>query len=419
MGKPTWSGQDFSKKPVKASAVKKIAPGVKDCGSPFHRINDQITDSVTQVRRYADGSPGGVKQDEPGFFSSVRDFFTRNSGGGSVSDEVYNSKEYQDDKARGLKASEDDAKVGFFERLRMGNIDDPNSEAYRRFGAGRGEDERWKARPDDGSSDRAEKARLDQRPNPAAPAAPVAPSAPAGGSSGSPSSGQPAAPASGGSGSGSGSGSAPAGGKSARERFEEAVEEEDQRIGQAQRERVQAINTGVVTGTDKSGKPVPITTETAQPVRVDSAIPVDGRIVSSAQPASASSAPPGGGSGTNNRQSGNRTNNRQSGNSTNNRRSSTGTSGSPRPGAGAAGSSGSNANPGTGTANRSGSNSNPTRQADRGQLATDSIQTMTNRVIELNKLINDPKTKPRDKQQFIEARNRIQAEMASRARAGR
>lgn len=42
-----------------------------------------------------------------------------------------------EDKARGLEASKDD-KVGFFERLRMGNIDDPNSEAYRRFGAGRG-----------------------------------------------------------------------------------------------------------------------------------------------------------------------------------------------------------------------------------------------------------------------------------------
>ncbi len=392
MGKPTWSGQDFSKKPVKASAVKKIAPGVKDCGSPFHRINDQITDSVTQVRRYADGSPGGVKQDEPGFFSSVRDFFTRNSGGGSVSDEVYNSKEYQDDKARGLKASENDAKVSFFERLRMGNIDDPSSEAYRRFGAGRGEDERWKARPDDGSSDRAEKARLDQRPNPAAPAAPVAPSAPAGGSSGSPSSGSPASPASG------GSGSAPAGGKSARERFEETVDEEDQRMGKAMQERTQAINTGVVTGTDKSGKSVPITTETGQTVIVDGEVPIDGvKIVRSAQPASASSAPPGGGSGTNNRQSGNGTNNRRSG---------TGTSGSSSSVAGAAGSSGSNSNP-------------TRRQGDRGQLATDSIQTMTNRVIELNKLINDPKTKPRDKQQFIEARNRIQAEMASRARAGK
>ncbi len=45
------------------------------------------------------------------------------------------------DKDRGLEASKDD-KVGFFERLRMGNIDDEGSEAYRRFGAGRGKMER-------------------------------------------------------------------------------------------------------------------------------------------------------------------------------------------------------------------------------------------------------------------------------------
>lgn len=45
------------------------------------------------------------------------------------------------DKEEGLKASKDE-KVGFLERLRMGNIDDPNSEAYRRFGAGRGKAER-------------------------------------------------------------------------------------------------------------------------------------------------------------------------------------------------------------------------------------------------------------------------------------
>jgi hypothetical protein len=45
------------------------------------------------------------------------------------------------DKDRGLEASKDE-KVGFFERLRMGNIDDEGSEAYRRFGAGRGKAER-------------------------------------------------------------------------------------------------------------------------------------------------------------------------------------------------------------------------------------------------------------------------------------
>jgi hypothetical protein len=39
-------------------------------------------------------------------------------------------------KKAGLESSKDE-KVGFFERLRMGNIDDPSSEAYRRFGAGR------------------------------------------------------------------------------------------------------------------------------------------------------------------------------------------------------------------------------------------------------------------------------------------
>ena len=52
------------------------------------------------------------------------------------------AKRYQEggeaeEKRRGLAASEGE-KVGFLERLRMGNIDDPTSEAYRRFGAGRG-----------------------------------------------------------------------------------------------------------------------------------------------------------------------------------------------------------------------------------------------------------------------------------------
>lgn len=41
-------------------------------------------------------------------------------------------------KQRGLDASNKEPSVGFFERLRMGNIDDKNSEAYKRFGAGRG-----------------------------------------------------------------------------------------------------------------------------------------------------------------------------------------------------------------------------------------------------------------------------------------
>ena len=42
------------------------------------------------------------------------------------------------DKAAGLKASKNDEPVGFFKRLMMGNIDKPGSEAYEKFGAGRG-----------------------------------------------------------------------------------------------------------------------------------------------------------------------------------------------------------------------------------------------------------------------------------------
>jgi flagellar hook-associated protein FlgK len=46
------------------------------------------------------------------------------------------------DKAAGLAASNKDKSMGFFERLRAGNIDDPSSEAYKRFGAGRGRADR-------------------------------------------------------------------------------------------------------------------------------------------------------------------------------------------------------------------------------------------------------------------------------------
>lgn len=49
-------------------------------------------------------------------------------------------------KKEGLEASKGE-KVGFFERLRMGNIDAPGSEAYQRFGAGRGRMEEESRKP--------------------------------------------------------------------------------------------------------------------------------------------------------------------------------------------------------------------------------------------------------------------------------
>ena len=67
-----------------------------------------------------------------------------------------------EDKKRGLSVSKGE-KVGFLERLRMGNIDDPKSEAYKRFGAGRGKAETakekaaiksYKGPPEEGSGSR-------------------------------------------------------------------------------------------------------------------------------------------------------------------------------------------------------------------------------------------------------------------------
>lgn len=49
----------------------------------------------------------------------------------------FNEGGTSEDKEAGLEASKGEP-VGFLERLRMGNIDDPSSEAFKRLGAGRG-----------------------------------------------------------------------------------------------------------------------------------------------------------------------------------------------------------------------------------------------------------------------------------------
>ena len=81
--------------------------------------------------------------------------FKRYDEGGSVEEAMA--------KQRGLDISNKEAPVGFFERLRAGNIDQPGTEAYNRFGAGRGRD-------------RGESVSVNQ-PMPAAPAAPAMPAA--------------------------------------------------------------------------------------------------------------------------------------------------------------------------------------------------------------------------------------------------
>ena len=56
------------------------------------------------------------------------------------------------DKAAGMEASKGES-VGFLERLRMGNIDEEGTEAYNRFGAGRGRAERMKSMPDESEAE--------------------------------------------------------------------------------------------------------------------------------------------------------------------------------------------------------------------------------------------------------------------------
>ena len=88
--------------------------------------------------------------------------FKRYEGGGEVMGEMDPMEAAA--KKRGLEMSNKEAPVGFFERLRMGNIDQPGSEAYNRFGAGRGRD-------------RGEAVSVNQ-PMPTAPAMPAASSRP-------------------------------------------------------------------------------------------------------------------------------------------------------------------------------------------------------------------------------------------------
>lgn len=104
--KANWQSQNMKKSGVVAGPSSMNS---KITGNSFHCGNAKV--SKPTVRNYADG--------------------------GMVSSEA-------DDKAAGMKASAGED-VGFFKRLTMGNIDQPGSEAYNRFGAGRAQLDRMDA----------------------------------------------------------------------------------------------------------------------------------------------------------------------------------------------------------------------------------------------------------------------------------
>lgn len=94
---PDWQRQNMKKT---GSSGPTTTPSRKDMGSLFHSTPVAQNPSMTKPMRLADGD----------------------------TEETY--------KQRGLEASKGE-NVGFFERLRMGSIDQSGSEAYNRFGAGR------------------------------------------------------------------------------------------------------------------------------------------------------------------------------------------------------------------------------------------------------------------------------------------
>lgn len=95
---PDWQRQNMKKT---GSSGPTTTPSRRDMGSLFHSAPAPQSKSMAKPQRLADGD----------------------------TEESY--------KERGLKESSGD-KVGFFERMAMGNIDQPGSRAYNELGAGRG-----------------------------------------------------------------------------------------------------------------------------------------------------------------------------------------------------------------------------------------------------------------------------------------
>lgn len=115
MAKPEWMNQSFAKSAPKTQS--KQINGVKDCGPLFHK---------QKVAHYADGSEGGV-------FENIGNFFKNTFSG-----EAQARRDEEATKEAIASASKKGSgDTGFFDRIRAGNIDDPRSEAYYRWGAGK------------------------------------------------------------------------------------------------------------------------------------------------------------------------------------------------------------------------------------------------------------------------------------------
>ena len=111
MAKPDWQNQSFKK-----DSGHKVHDGVRDTGSLFHK---------PKVAHMADG---GIVDDVKSFF---KDNFSQEAADKKAADREASARE------SAIAKGTDDTST--WDRLKAGNIDDKQSEAYWRWGAGKGQ----------------------------------------------------------------------------------------------------------------------------------------------------------------------------------------------------------------------------------------------------------------------------------------
>ncbi len=140
---PPFMGKETKAEEAKEMKIKAISPKLYQKGEKAEGVHKMAKGGISSSLKAHAAAPaskahagmakgGGVETKGKTKGSMVK--MTRRFAEGGLTD----IEQEAADKAAGLEESNKEKPVGFFERMRMGNIDDPKSEAYKRFGAGRG-----------------------------------------------------------------------------------------------------------------------------------------------------------------------------------------------------------------------------------------------------------------------------------------
>ena len=140
---PPFMGKETKAEEAKEMKIKAVSPKMYQKGEKAEGVHKMAKGGISSSLKAHAAAPaskahagmakgGGVETKGKTKGSMVK--MTRRFAAGGLTD----AEQEAADKAAGLEESNKEKPVGFFERLRMGNIDAPGSEAYKKFGAGRG-----------------------------------------------------------------------------------------------------------------------------------------------------------------------------------------------------------------------------------------------------------------------------------------